>query len=138
MGYFRYVHASDNPTRASSEAHSARLANDGNPGTFWEAESGDTDAWLQIDLERVVAISRTKLTFPTPGNWRYRIEISTDGDSWKLLVDQTATENSSAERTDSVSSGPASGRFVRVSIIAPSHQPAALAEVEAFGSQVVP
>src|SRR5579859_3554583 len=39
----------NNPTRASSEApgHSARLANDGNPATFWQAGAGDTNAWFQ-------------------------------------------------------------------------------------------
>jgi hypothetical protein len=50
-----------------------------------------------------------------------------------LLVDQTAAvSSSSAERADSVPSGSASGRFVRISIIA-SGQPAALAEVEMLG-----
>jgi beta-galactosidase len=128
----------DNPTRASSEAsgHSARLANDGNSATSWQADSGDAKAWLQIDLERVVTVSKTKLTFPTPGNWRYRIEISETGDSWKSLVDQTSTANSNAERSDPVSNGSTSGRFVRISIVeSPANQPAALAEVEVFGVQ---
>lgn len=125
----------DNPTRASSEAsgHSARLANDGNSATFWEADSGDKSAWLQIDLERVVTIGRTKLTFPTPGNWRYKIEISDNGESWKLLVDQMSAATASAERSDTVS-GSVSGRFVRISIVE-SDRPAALAEVEIFGTQ---
>jgi hypothetical protein len=123
----------DNPTRASSEAsgHSARLANDGKPATFWQADTSDKSPWLQIDLERVVTISQTKLTFPAPGNWRYKIEISDSGDSWKLLVDQTTATSSSAECIDSVS-GSASGRFVRVSIVE-SNQPAALAECEILG-----
>jgi beta-galactosidase len=58
-----------NPTRASSEApgHTGRFANDGNPETFWQAAAGDTNAWLRVDLERIVTVSRTKLTFPTPG-----------------------------------------------------------------------
>ncbi len=50
----------ENPTRASSEApgHSGRLANDGNPATFWQAAAGDTNAWLRVDLERIVTIRR--------------------------------------------------------------------------------
>ena len=84
----------NNPTRASSEApgHSGRLANDGNPATFWQAVAGDTNAWLRIDLERIVTVSKMKLTFPTEGNWRYQIEISDDGETnWKLVADQTQT-----------------------------------------------
>jgi len=83
-----------------------------------------------------VTVSRTKLTFPTPGNWRYRIEISENGESWKSLVDQTTSASASAERSDSVSNGSASGHIVRISIVeSPANQPAALAEVEVFGSQ---
>src|SRR5208283_1728732 len=90
----------NNPTRASSEAagHSGRLANDGNPATFWQAAAGDTNAWLRIDLERIVTVSKTKLTFPTEGNWRYKVEISDDGEgNWKLIADQTQTTSSLRE-----------------------------------------
>ena len=128
----------DNPTRASSETpgHSARLANDGNPATFWQAGSGDPNAWLRIDLERVVTISKTKLAFPIAGNWRYKIEISDTGDSWKLLIGQTTAASGVAEHTDVVPAGSAAGRFVRISIVeSPSNEPAELAEVEVFGTQ---
>ncbi len=129
----------DNPTRASSEAvgHSARLANDGNPATFWQADTGAENAWLQIDLERVVRVSKTKLTFPTPGNWRYKIEISENGDSWKLLADQMTVAGSSVERSDVIPLNYASGRFMRISVVGGSpNQPAALAEVEILGTPI--
>ncbi len=73
----------ENPTRTSSEApsHSGRLANDGNPATFWQAAAGETNAWLRVDLEKIVAVKLTKLMFPTEGNWRYKIEISEDGET---------------------------------------------------------
>ena len=128
----------DNPTRASSEApgHSARLANDGNPATFWQADAGDVNPWFRVDLERVVTVSKINLRFPSAGNWRYRIEISENGDSWKLLTDQTNSTNSSAERTDVFPAASAAGRFVRISVVqVPAEQLAALAEVEVFGTQ---
>jgi hypothetical protein len=146
--YVRFVEASptntsiawgrDNPTRASSEAagHSGRLANDGNATTFWQADANDHNAWIQIDLERVVAINKTKLTFPSSENWRYKIEVSETGDSWKPLVDQTGTWITTAERIDTVPTA-ASGRFVRISIVDAPGQPAALAEVEISGAQLV-
>jgi hypothetical protein len=132
----------NNPTRASSEApgHSARLANDGNPATFWQADAGDRNPWLIIDLERIVTVSQTKLTFPSQGNWRYIIEISADGESnWKLLSDQTQTANSSAERTDLAQGGSSSGRFVRLTVAgSPSGQSAAVAELQVVGTQSTP
>jgi hypothetical protein len=127
----------NNPTSASSEApgHSARLANDGNPATFWQAEAGDANAWFRVDMERIVNVSRAKLTFPQPGNWRYKIEISEDGESnWKLLVDQTRAAGNDAERLDAAPGSPVSGRFVRVTITGAAG-PSALSEMEIFGSQ---
>ena len=132
----------DNPSRASGEApgHSARLANDGNSSTFWQDNAGDANAWLQIDLERVVKIAQTKLTFPRPGNWRYKIETSDDGETnWKLLVDQTHAISEDMERMDTMLGNSISGRFVRVTIVeSPDGQPAALSEIEVFGTQSAP
>jgi len=132
----------DNPTRASSEVpgRSARLANDGDPTTYWQADANDTSPWLRVDLERLVSVSKTRLTFPHSGDWRYKIEISDDGETnWKLLVDQTNAENGSAERTDVVSGEAVSGRFVRISLVGSlAKQPVALAEVEIVGAQSTP
>jgi Glycosyl hydrolases family 2, TIM barrel domain/Glycosyl hydrolases family 2, sugar binding domain/Glycosyl hydrolases family 2/F5/8 type C domain len=132
----------ESPTRASSElpGHSARLANDGNPATFWQADAGDAKAWIRVDLERIVTVGQIKLTFPLPGNWRYKIEISADGDTnWKLLVDQTRASSGGADRTDLVQGKSVSGRFVRVIIIeSPPEQSAALAELEIAGTPVAP
>jgi beta-galactosidase len=132
----------NNPTRASSEdpGHSGRLANDGNPATFWQAAASDTNAWFQVDLERLVTVSKTRLAFPRQGNWRYKIEISADSaTNWRLLVDQTQAADSSADRTDLVQGGSVPGRFVRVTVVgSPVGRPAALAELEVFGTQVTP
>ena len=128
----------ENPTRASSEApgHSGRLANDGNPATFWQAAAGDTNAWLRVDLERIVTVQKTKLTFPTEGNWCYKIEISDDGNNdWKLLADQTQTTGTTRERTDTARNNAPRGRFVRVTFGGtPDAKAAALAEVEFSGN----
>ena len=129
----------ENPTRASSEApgHSARLANDGNLATFWQAAEGDTNAWLSIDLERIVSISKTRLTFPMAGNWRFRIEISDDGSTdWKVVSDETQTDN--LKEIEQAALPGARGRFLRVVFPdRPAGQPAMLAEVEATGKIIV-
>ena len=83
-----------------------------------------------------MTISKTKLTYPTPGNWRYKIEISDDGDSgWKLLADQMQTSDTNQERTDAVQNAVLRGRFLRVTILStPTNQSAALAELEVTGT----
>lgn len=127
----------NNPTRASSEApgHSARLANDGNPASFWQAASGDDSPWVSVDLERIVKASSVKLTFPIEGVWRYRVEISDEGNSgWKLISDQTQSASITKTQTLPAAEG-AHGRFVRVSFVGtPERKPAALAEVELSGT----
>ena len=105
----------NNPTQASSEApgHSARLGNDGNPVTFWQAQDAVGNAWWQVDLERVIAVSQTRLDFPSEGNYRYRIEFSHDQVRWTLGVDQTRNLTTDKSRTDTVVPA-VGGRFVRV------------------------
>ena len=128
----------ENPTRASSEApgHSGRLANDGNPATFWQAADGDTNAWLTVDLEKIITVSKMKLTFPSEGNWRYKLEISDDGETgWKLVADQTQTTNVAKEHSDAAQANSPRGRFVRVSIVGtPANQNPALAELDVTGT----
>ena len=127
----------NSPTRASSEApgHSGRLASDGNPATFWQADAGDANAWFRVDLERIVTVSSLKLTFPSEGNWRYRVEISDDGNTgWKLVSDQTQTPSTARILTLS-GAGNVRGRILRVSYVGtPDTRPAALAEVELLGN----
>jgi hypothetical protein len=109
-----------------------RLANDGNPATFWQAAAGDTNTWLRVDLEKIVAASQTRLTFPVAGNWRYKIEISDDGETnWKLIADQTRTAGTGVARADAETAIPTRSRFLRVTVIAPAGQVASLAELEA-------
>ena len=127
----------ENPVRSSSEApgHGASLANDGNPATFWQAAAGESNAWWCVDLERLVHLSQTKLTFPAAGLHHYQVEISADGSShWQLVTDQTASDNPAQTRTDQAPPN-SFGRFLRVTFVG---QPAALAEVEAFGTLAGP
>jgi hypothetical protein len=129
----------NNPTRASSETpgHTGRQANDGNAETFWQAEATDKNAWLRVDLERNVTVNRTKLTFPSEGNWQYKVEVSDNGDTdWRLFTDQTQATATTRERTDSARGRGIPGRFVRVTVTgSPAGQSAGLAEVQVSGTQ---
>ncbi|HLP76826.1 MAG TPA: glycoside hydrolase family 2 TIM barrel-domain containing protein, partial [Candidatus Paceibacterota bacterium] len=127
----------ENPTRTSSESpgHGGQFANDGNPATYWRANEGDANPWLRVDLERIVSVSKTKLKFPAGGNWRYKLDISDDGENgWKLIADETLTASVAEERTNVVSGNSRRGRFIRVSITAaPAGRVPALAELEITG-----
>ncbi|PTY07104.1 beta-galactosidase [Opitutaceae bacterium EW11] len=129
-----------NPTRVSSEAerHSGRFANDGDVSTFWQSAAADTQPWLRVDMERVVAVKRIKLTFPCEGAWRYLIEVSEDGENrWKTVADRSATENLAKERSDVVEGAPVKSRFVRVTLVGhPDAAPPSIAEIQVFGALV--
>jgi hypothetical protein len=124
----------ENPTRASSETsgHSARLGNDGDASTFWQAQDGDANAWWQVDLERLIGITQTTLTFPTEGNYHYKIEVSEDETHWTLFADQIGTTSVARSRVDTAPE--TIGRFLRVTFCGPpAGIPAAVAEVEVRG-----
>ena len=127
----------ENPTRVSSETagHSGSMANDGDLATFWQADTGDRNAWFSVDLEKIVTVSQTKLRFPAAGNWRYLIELSQSGSGdWKLISDQTGYSGSEPERTE-VAAAKESGRFLRIRFTGvPPGKAAALTEVEVLGS----
>jgi hypothetical protein len=131
----------ENPTQASSEApgHNASLGNDGAPATFWQASAADTNAWWRVDLERLVTVSKTKLTFPTEAGWRYRIEISNEGSTgWRLVADQTQNTSTDKVRMDEAQPV-ASGRYLRVTFAGvPDEKSAALAELEVMGRLTTP
>lgn len=123
----------NNPTRASSETpdHVPRFANDGNAATFWRADFSDTNAWFQVDLERIIAVSQVKLIFPTNGNWHYCVEMSEDGNSdWRIIADDAKSASGAKERILPIESGQP-GRFLRVQFNGTLD--AALAEVEVQG-----
>lgn len=127
--------APQKPTRASSEAQgfTASLANNQDAATRWQAIGNEPNSWWQVDLENLYKVSEVKVSFPSAGNYRYKIEISDDAAIWKMISDQTQTTSTEKTRTHSADEG-ANGRFLRITFIGlPEDKPAALAEVEVFG-----
>jgi beta-galactosidase len=126
----------DAPARASGEApdHPARLADDGNDDTFWSAPSDAVSAWWEVDLERLCVIKQAKLTFPSAGSYRYKIETSDDRQQWRLAVDESQTLDKRQTRSDSCVPG-TGGRFVRITFTGlPPNTPARVSEVRIIGT----
>jgi len=122
--------ASNRPTTASSETlgHNSARAVDGDLTAYWSAGNDLSPAWWQVDLEQPHTITSVQTTFPTPRNYRYRIESSPDGNIWRLLVDDSKTDSAKKTRTDTI---PAGQRITFTGL--PNAQPAAMADVKIEG-----
>jgi len=128
-------HGTANPTCVSSQAagHPSNLGNDGNPSTAWESAKGDAIPWWQVDLERIVAIERIRLTFPSAGMPGCRIEVSDDGRSgWRLFGDCSGKALPSSTLDLSAGKG-STGRYVRLTFPGAGEQPASLSEIIVTG-----
>jgi beta-galactosidase len=123
--------ARDRPSRASSELpdHPANHANDANESTFWQAADESLGAWLQVDLEGYYQFSGCKLIFHSPGNYRFRIQISDNGIYWKPAIDRTQSTRTDAIRNDIFDPGTVS-RYARITF---TTSPPRMCEFEVHG-----
>lgn len=124
------------PTYASSSAGSSSdspQANDGSTSTAWLAASTDSKPWWKVFLEISYAVQAIELTFPAAGNYRYTIEVSTDGSAWKTVVDQSSSTSTDQARCATGDFG-THITYIRVNLLGwPSGQPPGLAEVSVGG-----
>jgi alpha-L-fucosidase len=107
---------------------------DGSGDTYWSASDPKPGAWLQVDLEHPYNLTSIETTFTDAGPYQYKVEGSSDGSTWTLLVDQTQTASTDKIRTDPCAKNDHC-QFVRVTFTGlPPGQPAAVAEIKMFGS----
>ncbi|MFC8826489.1 discoidin domain-containing protein [Streptomyces sp. NPDC057137] len=96
-------------TASSTEgAFTAPSAVDGDPGTRWSSAFADPQ-WIRIDLGASAEISRVVLNWEAAYGTAFRIEVSTDAQSW-TTVHQTATSTGGTQNL--TVSG--TGRYVRM------------------------
>ncbi|WP_455432451.1 discoidin domain-containing protein [Streptomyces leeuwenhoekii] len=100
------------PATASSAegtAFAASAAVDGNlTGTRWASQWSDNQ-WLQVDLGRTTAISRTVLTWEAAYAKAYDIQLSDNGSDWRTVKSVTAGDGGTDDITVS-----GTGRYVRL------------------------
>ena len=107
--------ALNRPTSSSSqeEKNPARCGNDGRMDTRWCATGDALPAWWRVDLENFYSISNVTITFEKAANYRFRVEVSEDGEHWRVASDQSARIS-----TDRVCSLPLAikprARFLRI------------------------
>jgi hypothetical protein len=88
---------------SEKEGKPASLAADHIIKTWWSAQTGNVDEWLQIDLGKVYPVEAVQTNFADEkfpnrkeGNpavpYKYKVEGSEDGNTWVTLADKTAND----------------------------------------------
>lgn len=97
------------------QIYSAAKAFDGSYGTLWAAASTNVPAWLQADFGKVIPISTCQPVFDkVMGNYDYKIEYSSDGQSWKTYA---AGNNAAAKEWPVEHHNEVEARYIRLTIL---------------------
>ncbi|GAB3008453.1 PQQ-dependent sugar dehydrogenase [Saccharothrix stipae] len=100
------------PAVASSSGttgYAPSMAVDGNSSTRWASRGGVDPSWIYVDLGVTAAITRVRLQWDLSCARAYRVEVSSDANTWTSVY---ATANGQGGVEDLVVSG--SGRYVRM------------------------
>ncbi|BCL12826.1 penicillin acylase family protein [Micromonospora sagamiensis] len=103
--------AAQRPVTASSSqlGYPATRAVDGDLGTRWSSSKAD-DQWLTVDLGSARPVSRVVLAWEAAYARSYRIEVSTDGTTWRTAWSTTAGDGG----TDAIAFPTENARYVRM------------------------
>ncbi|MFB6720886.1 discoidin domain-containing protein [Kribbella sp. NPDC056345] len=120
-----------------SEPNLPALAVDGKLSTRWAQGLGLPDpSWLQVDLGAQYDVSGVITTFELSNGYRYKLEVSSDGDDWITFEDHTATATTQADNYASVP-GSVRGRYLRLTIVGSNFNGGSIYELEAYGKPAV-
>ena len=138
----------------SSEApgRDAQYAFDNYIRTWWEADANDPQPRLMIDLgfldtDQEFIINSSRIIFTAyklkrsegivPGPYQYRIEVSSDGETFRTAVDKTKNNLTKNVEYDEID--PVKCRYVRLTVTgAPPKVPVGIIEFTVFGNPVEP
>lgn len=80
--------------------YAAFKGNDGIGHTLWLAADEAVGHWWQVDLGEERTITGTKVKFHREGNILYVIQVSSDGEEWRIAANQTGQTSTEQTRTD--------------------------------------
>ena len=129
---------------ASSEVEhfEAALAADNTIKSWWAARTGEPGEWLQIDLDHTCTVQAIQPNFADHNfgymgegqpPYRYRIEGSTDGQTWTTLVDRSANETLRPHEL-LVLDQPAEARYIRITNLGQLAGQFSIFDLRVFGS----
>ena len=127
------VFGGDNPTGASSSApnQASRLANDGNPDSYWAPGAQDATPWVLLDLERIVSVHRLIIRLRAPGRYAIRADIAGVDGQWSVLTDLPMADY--ADASFELPTEGLTGRKVRLSLRAAHPETLGVAELRVAG-----
>ncbi|MFM8287359.1 MAG: ThuA domain-containing protein [Planctomycetaceae bacterium] len=100
---------------ASQAGHPPEHAVDGNPETRWCSPDASPGQTWQVDLGEPSKLTGCQVTWEMDDtNYRYKVEGSTDGQTWRVLSDQTETKL--AEQVQTLKFSAEGIRHVRLAI----------------------
>lgn len=132
------------PVRASSAVagRPANFAVDEDIRTYWSAESGDAGESLTVDLGGVCDLRAVQVNFadhratlmgkPTGLRHRFRVEASSDGETWETIVDRSTSDRDTPHAYAELAS-PVAARLVRVENLEVPTGAFALGDLRVFG-----
>jgi putative membrane-bound dehydrogenase-like protein len=119
----------------SSENHFIKAAFDGNPATRWCPSGSALNEWIQVDLGSPTKINSARIDWESSAAYKFRLEGSIDGSSWKPLFDASKNESQSPNL---VAFKPTNTRYLRVTFLGTNTGGwGSINEFEVFGDQTI-
>ncbi|NEA30997.1 discoidin domain-containing protein [Streptomyces sp. SID13031] len=114
-----------------SEPNVPASAVDGKLSTRWAQGLGLPDpSWLQVDLGAQYDLTGVITTFELSNGYRYKLEVSPDGDDWTMFEDHTSTATT---QSDNYAAAQVRGRYLRLTIVGSNFNGGSIYEIEAYG-----
>ena len=127
------------PATASTvigDGSTASKAVDGDQtGSRWESAWGNTEEWLQVDLEKVYTINKVVVYWEAARAAEYDLQVSLDGEQWTTIKNV----KDSPTGGETIDFSPVDARYVRIQGITKA-LPAygySIYELEVYGTKVV-
>jgi xylan 1,4-beta-xylosidase len=120
------------------------LAADENVRTYWSAETGNSNEWISIDLQKECLVNAVQLNFAEQGTelfgrsgntaCRYKLEYSSDKTNWKMLADKSLNKEDAPHDYMELTT-PVKARYLRVmNVQMPGSGTFALSGFRVFGN----
>ncbi|MGW1216774.1 discoidin domain-containing protein, partial [Streptomyces sp. NPDC002499] len=123
------------PATASSktDGYEPGKAVDGDPSTRWAQGSGLPDpSWIQVDLGDTTTVTGVVTTFEKSSGYKYRVEYSTDGETWSLFDDHTSANTTSAT-SYALADHPVTARYLRLTVTGSNFNGGSIYELQVYG-----
>ncbi|CAH1057408.1 endo-alpha-N-acetylgalactosaminidase family protein [Paenibacillus pseudetheri] len=128
--------ALNKPATASNQqsANTAVMGNDGLTSTRWSVSDPSKEHWWKVDLGAHYDVAGSKMTWETASStMKYRIEVSSDGETWRKTVDKWDNPVTESATEDIWSAQ--NVKFIKVTALGVGSAWAGFREFEAYGAK---